>query len=243
MFDLGTCDVNAPDAPVSPVMREAIKPLQFQLPQGVAVSLRNGGLEPGDIETIVLSHPHQDHAGDPKLFPRARFFLGAAARPLLENGYPKDPKSHFVADLLPEGQIEWLDPNGAEWKPIGPFERTLDFWGDGSFYIVDAPGHMPGHLNALVRTSSDGGWVYLVGDAAHDWRLLRGDGDIAVSQHPLHGTVCAHADVDAARDTIKRIKELMKIPRVKLILAHDNEWYDENKTTGEGFWPGQLHSS
>lgn len=242
LFDLGFCDLSREDVPVSPAMRELIKSLNCRVPQDVPASLRKGGLEPGDIETVVLSHLHQDHTADPKLYTRAQFFVGATARPLVENGYPKDPKSLFVADLFPEGRVEWLDPSGAEWKAVGPFARALDFWGDGALYIVDAPGHMLGHQNVLVRTSPDGGWLYLAGDAAHDWRLLRGEGDIAVSQHPVRGTDCAHSDIDAAKDTIKRIKELMKISRVRVIFAHDNEYYDKNKDTGEGFWPGSLPS-
>ncbi|KAM5476938.1 hypothetical protein MauCBS54593_000209 [Microsporum audouinii] len=37
---------------------------------------------------------------------------------------------------------------------IGRF-RAMDFFGDGSFYLLDAPGHAEGHLCALARTTAD----------------------------------------------------------------------------------------
>ena len=47
--------------------------------------------------------------------------------------------------------------------------KALDWFGDGSLYILDALGHMPGHLTMMVRTTSDPP-TYLIeaGDAAHD---------------------------------------------------------------------------
>lgn len=40
--------------------------------------------------------------------------------------------------------------------PTGfPFEKAVDFFGDGSLLILDAPGHMPGHQMALARTGED----------------------------------------------------------------------------------------
>lgn len=49
-----------------------------------------------------------------------------------------------------------------------------DYFGDGSFYILDAPGHAVGHICALVRTtSSPDTFVFLAGDAVHHAAELR----------------------------------------------------------------------
>ena len=110
---------------------------------------------------------------------------------------------------------------------------------DGSVYVVDAgPGHLPGHLNLLVRTSPDGGWIYLAGDSAHEWSLIHGTGKIG--HHPIFG--CAHVDVKATEAHLERIRTLMKEnPRVRVLLAHDVPWYAENKD-GKAFWPGKIES-
>jgi glyoxylase-like metal-dependent hydrolase (beta-lactamase superfamily II) len=33
--------------------------------------------------------------------------------------------------------------------------KAMDFYGDGSFYLLDTPGHAIGHMCGLARTSAD----------------------------------------------------------------------------------------
>jgi len=244
VFDLG---IRSDPENFPPGVRDMIKKIfPVRIPQDVATSLTKGGLSPENVTHICLSHAHFDHIGDPRLFPRAQFFVGAETRTLTTPGYPTDPDSKYPTDLFPEGRTTYLGaPADKGWEPIGPFQRALDFYGDGSMYIVDAPGHLPGHLNLLARTSSDGGWVYLAGDSAHDWRLLTpGGGDILTGVNDeVRGLVCycSHSDKAVAADHISRIKKLMEVPRVHVLLAHDGPWYEKNKG-GEAFWPGKIPS-
>ncbi|KAF8895462.1 hypothetical protein BD779DRAFT_1499672 [Infundibulicybe gibba] len=67
-----------------------------------------------------------------------------------------------------------------------------------------------------------------------------GKSDIAVG-HPGHVDACAHANKEQAEAHILRIRELMKIPRIHVLLAHDEPWYSANKG-GSAFWPGQIPS-
>lgn len=52
------------------------------------------------------------------------------------------------------------------WVSWGPFERAMDYFGDGSFWIVEAPGHMVGNLAACARLDS-GEYVILASDCCH----------------------------------------------------------------------------
>ncbi|KAJ7021032.1 hypothetical protein C8F04DRAFT_973306, partial [Mycena alexandri] len=52
--------------------------------------------------------------------------------------------------------------------PIRPFPRLR--LGDGSLFLVDAAGHMAGHVNMFARTSTDGSWIYL---QRHRWGSAR----------------------------------------------------------------------
>ena len=54
---------------------------------------------------------------------------------------------------------------------VGEF-KALDYFGDGSFYILDSPGHAVGHLCGLARTSigangEEDTFIFMGGDAAH----------------------------------------------------------------------------
>lgn len=46
------------------------------------------------------------------------------------------------------------------------FDRAVDFYGDGSFYLVGAPGHMSGHTAGLARVAPNS-LVLLVEDMWH----------------------------------------------------------------------------
>jgi glyoxylase-like metal-dependent hydrolase (beta-lactamase superfamily II) len=52
------------------------------------------------------------------------------------------------------------------WQAFGPFERAWDHWGDGSLWLIDAPGHAPGNLIAAARLEN-GHWIVMGGDCAH----------------------------------------------------------------------------
>ncbi|KAI0648973.1 beta-lactamase-like protein [Trametes meyenii] len=200
LFDLGI-PPNWRDFPPA-IMERFFEHFNIVLEEDAVAALAKGGLQPTDITHICYSHVHLDHIGDSKPFTNATFFVGELAKPLVEDGFPTNPNSPVPEDLLPEGRTTFLDPTN--WPPIGPFPHTLDFYGDGSLYIVDAgPGHCPGHINLLARTSADGGWIYLAGDSAHHWSLITGEGRIAKTAH----LGCAHIDVAAAEEHIARIRE------------------------------------
>ena len=56
---------------------------------------------------------------------------------------------------------------------IGKF-NAVDFFGDGSFYLLDTPGHAVGHLAGLARTTSDPDtFVFMGGDLCHHGGELR----------------------------------------------------------------------
>ncbi|KAI0644569.1 hypothetical protein C8Q79DRAFT_1011601 [Trametes meyenii] len=213
--------------------------------EGPATNLRaalaRGGLAPDTVAHVCVSHIHLDHAGDPALFPRARLLLGAGSEGLVAAHGPDFHDTFFAIALPPaeseaRARVEFLDPAG--WPPLGPFPHARDWYGDGSVYVVDAAGHVPGHVNVLARTSADGGWVFLAGDSTHDWRVIHGAARFA--HHPTKG--CMHADLEGAERHVERIRELRREnPRVRVLLSHDVPWYEENKG-GPAFWPGTLES-
>lgn len=164
--------------------------------------------------------------------------VGGDSKHVCSPGYPEDPSATVPSELLPRDRTKFLIRD--TWKPLGPFPLALDLFDDGSVYIVDAQGHCPGHINLLVRTSADGGWLYLAGDSAHHRHILTGEAAMATTTSE-DGVVKArmHHDKDKAEAHIRRIAELRNQDRVLVLLSHDTDWYAANKD-GNAFWPGTI---
>jgi glyoxylase-like metal-dependent hydrolase (beta-lactamase superfamily II) len=202
-----------------------------RLSPGVAAQLKAGGLDPGDVDLVMLSHVHYDHHGDPEEFPNAKFVIGNGAMDVLKNGLGGIAShQHFEPDTLPDDRSSELsDPKGGDWKPLGPFPAALDLFQDGSVFVIDTPGHLPGHVNLLCRTKDR--WLCLCGDSFHDKRLLTGEKDIGTWTGPEGRTLCIHLDKETAAKSIERLRELEKTGngQVEMIAAHDEIWWDKNK--------------
>jgi glyoxylase-like metal-dependent hydrolase (beta-lactamase superfamily II) len=100
-----------------------------------------------------------------------------------------------------------------DWQQVGPFRNCKDFFGDGSFWIVDAPGHCPGNIAALVRAKSKSGrtkWLFLGGDCFHCHHFVHhpeapfGRGVQVTANDTLH------EDADEARQIIRQAADLKK---------------------------------
>ncbi|KAK4228771.1 beta-lactamase-like protein [Podospora fimiseda] len=126
------------------------------------------------INAIIWSHSHSDHIGDPKTFPAsASLVVGPGFTEEFMPGYPTDPESEIPDDIFSSGRE--LVELGEDDFPIdlGGLAAN-DFFGDGSLYILNTPGHMIGHLAALVRTTtSPDTFVFLAGDLIHHAAELR----------------------------------------------------------------------
>lgn len=235
----------------------------------VVQSLTQGCLQPDDVDWVILSHVHWDHIGTPSLFPKSNFVVGAGSLDLLRGCADQSSggHAHFEADLLPEGRVvelprtATLDPptktsgttngmkrkrNGlvaelrsARWQHLAHFPHTIDFFSDGSLYLIDAPGHLQGHTNILARTGPKK-WVYLAGDACHDRRILTREVGIATWENAEGKVCCIHSDVEETEKTLERIRMLSGTSEeVEVILAHDVDWA-EDKANQARFWPGTL---
>jgi glyoxylase-like metal-dependent hydrolase (beta-lactamase superfamily II) len=214
----------------------------YELSPSVPERLRQGGLKPEeDIDIVILSHVHYDHHGDPTSFPNAKFHLGPGSLHLLKNGLPPSLGSHqhFSQTLFPDGRAsEFPSPEEKDgsWNPLGPFDHTIDLLNDGSVYVVNTPGHLPGHLNLLCRVGAEK-WVCLCGDAFHDPRLLSGEKEIGMWEGEGGQSCCIHLDRAKAEESIRRLRELRKLGNVELIAAHDDSWAKENEGR---FFPNAL---
>lgn len=212
-------------------------PLRYFVPQSCLESLAEGVIAPNQIDIVFITHCHFDHVGNAPSFLTSQFVVGGDTRELFEQAYPEDPLSLYAEDILPKDRTTYID----DWVPLGPFPRTRDFFGDGSLYLVDAPGHLPGHMNVLARTSADGAWIYLAGDSCYHSKVSTGEARIAEGM-PWDPDFCIHTNKGNTEETLQRIQEFSNLPRTQIIFSHDLRWYEKNKG-GAAFWPGIIDSA
>ncbi|KAL1866893.1 hypothetical protein Daus18300_006596 [Diaporthe australafricana] len=140
-----------------------------------------------EVEAVVWSHSHFDHAGDPSRFPaHTQLVVGPGVRAASWPGYPTNPDA-LVLDSDAAGRVvreikfrEEEDGatagDGGDGPPplqVAGFD-AFDYFGDGSFYLLDAPGHAAGHMCALARTTADPlSFVFMGADACHHPGVLR----------------------------------------------------------------------
>lgn len=181
--------------------------------------LQEGPVSASSITAVVFSHLHFDHTGDCTKFPDADIIVGPGSRAATTPGYPHATESPFSSAPLEHPRFRELSFETDSWAPLGPFPRALDFFGDHSFYLLDTPGHMLGHLGALALTGKDE-WVFIGGDCCHHRSLLVGTRPMSVTVGP-NGTASFHKDPTTAMRTIEKIRLLEEGGDVFVALAHD----------------------
>jgi hypothetical protein len=81
-------------------------------------------------------------------------------------GYPDNPNSPIRTSDYEGRELREIAFDDTS-LTIGNF-KALDYFGDGSFYLLDAPGHAIGHLCGLARTSTDpDDFIFMGADFAH----------------------------------------------------------------------------
>ncbi|KAL8646097.1 MAG: hypothetical protein Q9210_006322 [Variospora velana] len=130
------------------------------------------GIKSTDISAIIWSHHHFDHVGNPSTFPPSTaLVVGPGFKNHYQPAYPSNPSSAILDSDTAGRPIHEIDfQKGLQ---VGRFP-AIDYFNDGSFYLLDAPGHAIGHLCGLARvTSSPDSFVFMGADACHHAGLLR----------------------------------------------------------------------
>ncbi|KAL2816065.1 beta-lactamase-like protein [Aspergillus cavernicola] len=182
-----------------------------------------------EINTVIPSHAHFDHCRPIRhIFPNATAFFGPGTATHCSPGHLTDPSSQWDGRFFdPARATERWETLAGPWIPFGAFDRAMDLFGDGSFWVIQAPGHMPGNLCACARLEN-GEWVMLASDCCHSRALFDGTKEFGTFALPDGGgTFCLHMDVVAAKDTLARMRVMEKDLGVHIALAHDVSWMGE----------------
>ncbi|CEI70884.1 hypothetical protein FVEN_g9736 [Fusarium venenatum] len=144
-----------------------------------------------DIEAVIWSHWHWDHIGDPSTFPqRTDLVVGPGFKKAMLPGAPANPESPIQEKDYADRHLREISFEGPNSLKIGQFP-AFDYFGDGSFYLLDSPGHAVGHLCGLARTTTDPDtFVLMGGDVCHYAGIFRPSEYLpipeTISPHPCH---------------------------------------------------------
>lgn len=176
LVDAGIGPADSPAAAWAPV------------PGALPDSLAEAGIEPSEVETVVLTHLHTDHVGwavvggkEPRpFFPNARYLLQRAELDALEQINPP-LRSSVIDPLRTTGQLHLLDG-----------ETTLR----SGERVIATPGHTPGHQSVLVESGRE--LLAVTGDLlVHAIQLLHPDLTYAHEMDPQQARVSRTHVLDA----------------------------------------------
>jgi glyoxylase-like metal-dependent hydrolase (beta-lactamase superfamily II) len=141
--------------------------------------LQQAGMAAGQIQTVILTHLHTDHAdGVAHLSPKTRFL---AARGEIETARgPLGQAQGYVSHHWPK----WFQPEPIDFvdQSFGPFESHKVLTRAGDVIIVPTPGHTPHHVSVIVDCGD--AVIFLAGDAAYSEAQLLGRWADGVSLRP-----------------------------------------------------------
>lgn len=119
------------------------------------------------ISTLPLTHLRQDHTGDPNTFPKTTtLIVGPGFKDFCVPGWPTKPDSQLDEKAWVGRDLHEISFS-SDGLTIGQY-KAMDFYGDGSLYLIDSPGHATGHMCALARTRAEPPeFILMGGDVAH----------------------------------------------------------------------------
>lgn len=155
---------------------------------GLWQELARVGVEPDDVDVVVVSHGHLDHIGGLTIggepaFQRARYVIAESEWHHWTSPSVLDGLSELVATPARE-QLPPLAAAGVLERVVGEVEVA------DSVRIVPAPGHTPAHL--AVEIGSSGGMVFAVDAFLHPLQVDRPDRGRGLDHDPDTAVTTRH---------------------------------------------------
>ncbi|KAJ5672046.1 hypothetical protein N7507_001173 [Penicillium longicatenatum] len=163
----------------------------IEVTKNVIDILEESGIRGEEVQAVIWSHWHWDHIGDPSTFPNTTdLVVGPGFKEAMLPGAPANPDSPLSEADFKGRNLREITFEGPQSLKIGQF-NAFDYFSDGSFYLLDSPGHAIGHLCGLARTTTNPDtFVLLGGDVCHYGGIFRPSKYLplpdSIHPHPCH---------------------------------------------------------
>lgn len=194
----------------TPFLLRTLAELTVKLPTVDALGGR--GLQATDVEGIVLTHSHWDHVSGLADLRGVPVWITPEE---LAHARSDDEGGKLYRQLEAEGPFELRELSFAG-EAFGPFERSHDFYEDGSVVIVPMPGHTPGSVGVFV-TDAAGKRALIIGDTS--WTK---EGVDWPAEKPWLARRMVDHDASQVRKQLVLLHQLQRAnPELLIVPAHD----------------------
>jgi len=162
-----------------------ITPVHAKQSDHAVSKLKKYGISANDINYIIISHFHADHAGGISDFPNANYiYLHSAFENIRGLKGIRALLKGFLPGIIPSDFIERSQVIEESSKTMNVlsqyFPQTYDLFGDESIIAVELPGHAKGQLGLYIRTE-DNKELFLVADSCWTSRSYKQN----ILPHPI----------------------------------------------------------
>lgn len=167
--------------------------------------LQKAGFKVEDVKYVVYSHFHLDHAGNIKLFPKAKHVV--QKEELKTAWWPEkfQRAAYVLKDYDETRSFDFLELTG-----------DFDLFGDGTVMILDTKGHTQGHQSLMLKLPKSG-YIIMSGDAVYTAENEKGVVP-GISWSATH-----------SMSSIDKLKNLRDTRGGQLWYSHEAAQYEQNK--------------
>lgn len=183
--------------------------------EGVINQLRLHGVEPKDLQAVVLSHLHGDHAGGLKDLAREAPHVPVYVSREHWDVFGKHPLHATIQGCTPQHWPKDFAPKMVDFSDhaVGPWKQSGKITSDGKVVAVHTPGHVPGHLSLVVFGDND--------DQTRTTYLLAGDATYGLDTLDKEEPDGINDDPVTALRSLKLIKEFASQTDLVVLPSHD----------------------
>jgi len=209
LFDTGYGKDILRNTPVLKIYRY-LNPVLVSKNDIISKKLEKEGINPFNINKIIISHPHPDHIGDLKSFLNCKILstkevLNQIKKPKLRNLVFKSllPKKIITEEISNKIDNSFL---------CNYFDNIYDIFGDGSILGITADGHSKGSLMLYIPDLN----LLLAGDTCWGKDLVKHTKQTTFISKIIQNNYKEY------KNTLKAIVKLKKDnPKIKVIFSHD----------------------
>lgn len=171
--------------------------------------LEDLGYSASEVDKVILSHLHMDHAGGITDFPDAEFIV--QHKELQYASYPEPIQAGFYQ----EGDFGVLRTPEFD---VTVAHDSVDVFGDGQVVTIPTPGHTPGHQSVKLELD-DAGTTILGMDVSH---MRVGYEENLATSFDWSTTI--------GNESRRKIKNIARKEGAEVHINHDNELVEKSES-------------